>query len=396
MAGDLYDLLVKEGIMTQAEADAARTAAASAGTSSSTGKVPKPTTNIYPKISSPTDATALINKVFEDQLKRPATAAEMKYWKPLLAAAQKANATTQTYKVTGKTGVQTTTGGLDEAVWLGQQLANNTDYKKALPDIDYAAELNAVKTTDPTLFARRQEKQLYDSAIAAAKGDPAKIATINATTAYGRGLTDIKAAIESLRLAAGADISDAEIATIAQEAYDKGLDREKNTLNKFIDSKFKFGATAAKGEAGKAVTALTKVAAANGLDLQKAFGSQLPNWLAAINKGESVDTFAKQIREVAKIGMPEKIAKLIDQGIDLDTIYSPYKNIMANTLEINPETINMNDPVLRSAITAESEVPLYQFERQLRQDNRWQYTNQAKSEVANATQQILKDFGFMG
>jgi hypothetical protein len=94
--------------------------------------------------------------------------------------------------------------------------------------------------------------------------------------------------------------------------------------------------------------------------------------------------------------MPEKIAKLIDQGIDLDTIYSPYKNIMANTLEINPETINMNDPVLRSAITAESEVPLYQFERQLRQDNRWQYTNQAKSEVANATQQILKDFGFMG
>ena len=396
MAGDLYDLLVKEGIMTQAEADAARTAAASAGTSSSTGKVPKPTTNIYPKISSPTDATALINKVFEDQLKRPATAAEMKYWKPLLAAAQKANATTQTYKVTGKTGVQTTTGGLDEAVWLGQQLANNTDYKKALPDIDYAAELNAVKTTDPTLFARRQEKQLYDSAIAAAKGDPAKIATINATTAYGRGLTDIKAAIESLRLAAGAEISDAEIATIAQEAYDKGLDREKNTLNKFIDSKFKFGATAAKGEAGKAVTTLTKVAAANGLDLQKAFGSQLPNWLAAINKGESVDTFAKQIREVAKIGMPEKIAKLIDQGIDLDTIYSPYKNIMANTLEINPETINMNDPVLRSAITAESEVPLYQFERQLRQDNRWQYTNQAKSEVANATQQILKDFGFMG
>lgn len=396
MAGDLYDLLVKEGIMTQAEADAARTAAASAGTSSSTGKVPKPTTNIYPKISSPTDATALINKVFEDQLKRPATAAEMKYWKPLLAAAQKANATTQTYKVTGKTGVQTTTGGLDEAVWLTQQLANNTDYKKALPDIDYAAELNAVKITDPTLFARRQEKQLYDSAIAAAKGDPAKIATINATTAYGRGLTDIKAAIESLRLAAGAEISDAEIATIAQEAYDKGLDREKNTLNKFIDSKFKFGATAAKGEAGKAVTALTKVAAANGLDLQKAFGSQLPNWLAAINKGESVDTFAKQIREVAKIGMPEKIAKLIDQGIDLDTIYSPYKNIMANTLEINPETINMNDPVLRSAITAESEVPLYQFERQLRQDNRWQYTNQAKSEVANATQQILKDFGFMG
>jgi hypothetical protein len=69
---------------------------------------------------------------------------------------------------------------------------------------------------------------------------------------------------------------------------------------------------------------------------------------------------------------------------------------MANTLEINPETITMNDPTLRSAITADAEVPLYQFERQLRGDTRWQYTNQAKGEVANATQQILKDFGFMG
>jgi hypothetical protein len=94
--------------------------------------------------------------------------------------------------------------------------------------------------------------------------------------------------------------------------------------------------------------------------------------------------------------MPEKVAKLIDQGVDLDTIYSPYKNLMANTLEINPETITLNDPTLRTAITAENEVPLYQFERQLRQDNRWQYTNQARSEVADAAKKILQDFGFMG
>jgi len=389
-------LLKSQGFSDQEIAALEAEAAASAASSSSTGKAPKPTSTVYPSISSPTDATALINKVFEAQLQRPATAAEMKYWKPLLAAAQKAGGSTQNYKVTGKTGTQTTVTGLNEEVWLGQQLVNNTDYKKALPGIDYAAELNAVKTTDPALFARKQEKALYDDAIKAANGDPAKIATINATTAYGRGLTDIKAAIESARLAAGAELSADEIATIAQEAYDKGLDRVKNTLNEFIDSKFKFGAKADKGAAGKAVTALTKVAAANGLDLQKAFGSNLPGWLEAINKGESIDTFAKQIREVAKIGMPEKVAKLIDQGIDLDTIYSPYKNIMANTLEINPETISIDDPTLRSAITAESEVPLYQFERQLRGDNRWQYTNQAKSEVANATQQILKDFGFMG
>jgi hypothetical protein len=166
----------------EAEADAA---AAKSGTST---KTPKPTKTVYPSISSPTDATALINKIFESQLQRPATAEEMKYWKPLLAAAQKAGGSTQNYKVDGKTGTQTTVTGLNEEVWLTQQLANNTDYKKSLPGIDYAAELNAVKTTDPTLFARKQEKAIYDGAIKAANGDPAKIATINATTAYGRGL----------------------------------------------------------------------------------------------------------------------------------------------------------------------------------------------------------------
>ena len=94
--------------------------------------------------------------------------------------------------------------------------------------------------------------------------------------------------------------------------------------------------------------------------------------------------------------MPEKVAKLIDQGVDLSTIYSPYKNIMASTLEINPQTISLDDPTLRSAITADAEIPIYEFERQLRNDNRWQYTNQAKEEVSNATRQILRDFGFMG
>lgn len=386
------DAIGKAGGLTAADIAEARAALASATNSN---KKPKPTTNIYPSISSPTDATELINKVFEAELRRPATAAEMKYWKPLLKAAQEQGGAVQKYKVSGKTGTQTTTSGLNEEVWLAQQLANNQDYKTALPEIDYAAELAAVKTTDPQLFQRQQEKSLFDKAIASAKGNKAKIAQIESTTSYGRSLKNIKDAIETARLAAGAELTAEEISNIAKEAYDKGLDLEKNSFNTFLDNKFKFGATS-KGEAGKTINALTKVAAANGLDLQKAFGSQLPGWLSSINKGEAVETYAKIIRDVAKIGMPEKVAKLIDQGVDLDTIYSPYKNLMANTLEINPETITLNDPTLRSAITAQNEIPLYDFERQLRQDNRWQYTNQAKNEVANAAQQILKDFGFMG
>ena len=74
---DLYDLSVKFGIMTQAEADAARAAANKPKPSSSTpAATPKPTSNKYPTIFSSTAATAFINKTFQEQLKRDATAAE--------------------------------------------------------------------------------------------------------------------------------------------------------------------------------------------------------------------------------------------------------------------------------------------------------------------------------
>jgi len=363
--------------------------AAPSGTDTETDKVTKPkvTATKYPSISSPTQATSLINKVFESVLKRPATAAEMKKWKPLLKAAQEKNASTQTYTVKGTVGTQATTGGLDADTWLLLQLQSDPEYK---------AELDNVKFTDPYLFTRKSDKKLYEDAVAAAGGDVAKLAEVEATTTYGRGLKDLKDAIETARLAAGAELTDVEVNALAQEAYDKGLDRERNSFNAFLDQKFKFGATGAKGKAGEQLADLQKVAAANGLDLQKAFGTQLPTWFASINKGESIETYKKQIRDVAKIGMPQNIASLLDNGIDLDAIYSPYKNVMASVLEINPESITLSDPLLRSAITGEKELPIYEFQRQLRKDTRWQYTNQAKEEVSDVALKVLRDFGFQG
>jgi len=380
--------LKKQG-KTDAEIAALEKAAETASTSDETPKDTKPKVDStrYPSISSPTQATQLINKVFQDILKRPATAAEMKKWKPLLKAAQEKNASTQTYKVKDKIGTQATIGGLDSDTWLLLQLQQDPEYR---------AELDKVKFTDPYLFDRQSEKKLYEDAVAAAGGDAIKLAEVEATTAYGRGLKDLKDAIETARIAAGAELSDVEVNALAQEAYDKGLDRERNSFNAFLDSKFKFGAKGAKGKAGEQLADLQKVASANGLDLQKAFGTQLPTWFASINKGESIETYKKQIRDVAKIGMPQNIASLLDNGIDLDAIYSPYKNVMASVLEINPESITLNDPVLRGAITGEKELPIYEFQRQLRKDSRWQYTNQAKEEVSDVALKVLRDFGFQG
>jgi hypothetical protein len=69
---------------------------------------------------------------------------------------------------------------------------------------------------------------------------------------------------------------------------------------------------------------------------------------------------------------------------------------MAAILEINADSINVNDPTLRMGIGADKEMPLYEYQRALKQDARWQYTDNAKEDVSNSVQRVLRDFGFMG
>ena len=123
---------------------------------------------------------------------------------------------------------------------------------------------------------------------------------------------------------------------------------------------------------------------------------QVNNFLADLKAGQSLDTINKRIRSIASMGMPDSIKEMVASGVDLETIYQPYKNRMASILEVNPETININDATLRSAIGPDKEMPLYEFEKALRKDSRWQYTNNAKQEVSNVALRVLKDFGLQG
>ena len=139
---------------------------------------------------------------------------------------------------------------------------------------------------------------------------------------------------------------------------------------------------------------LEKTAKANGLSLN--IFDNVDEWVGRINQGESIDTFKQLIRNVAKGGLPDNAKKLIDDGIDLETIYAPYKNTMASVLEVNPNTISLNDATLRGAIGPDKEMSIYDFQRALRKDPRWQYTNNAREEVSDVALKVLRDFGFQG
>lgn len=132
---------------------------------------------------------------------------------------------------------------------------------------------------------------------------------------------------------------------------------------------------------------------ANGLTLPQ---DQIDAWTKAVQNGTKLDVVLNQIRNIASVGMPDNVKKMLAEGTDLSTIYSPYRNAMAAVLELNPNSIELNDPTLRSAITQTGEMPVYDFQRALRKDPRWQYTNNAREDVSNSVTQVLQDFGFKG
>lgn len=187
----------------------------------------------------------------------------------------------------------------------------------------------------------------------------------------------------------------------------RGLKADDATLDKYyldgIDDETIFdelaggiSAKGAAGEIGDALSSLRGVARANGFNLEKDFGLQLDGWLQRISKGESLDDFYRIIRQQAKLGLPEKVGALLDEGLDLANIYAPYRNQMAALLEITPDAINLDDPILRSAYGQDKEMSIFDFKRAVRKDPRWQYTDNAREDVSSTALGILRDFGFQG
>ena len=154
---------------------------------------------------------------------------------------------------------------------------------------------------------------------------------------------------------------------------------------------------------------LQSTARANGVTLSP---QQLDQYALDIQNGKDIKIIQNQIRSLAGLGMPDNVKKLLAEGTDLDTIYSPYRKTMAAVLEIPEDSISLTDPTLRKAIGSgyetvtaqpgmggvsrgEYTMTLYDFQKALRKDPRWQYTDNAKADVFQSIKEVFGNFGIM-
>ena len=270
-------------------------------------------------------------------------------------------------------------GGLsDQLVVLFPELKAARDFFLAQ---NYTAAQNALKQTN-----------FYKN------NSPAAIANLQLKLdrpgVYQKELNNYINTVKRYAAQSGFTVDNTTLSNIAEKAFALGYDANSQEARNLFDVNF----TADKVKGGNALlnlTAIKNAALANGYsDAQ--YQANIPGYLERLKNGEDPQAIQQEIRNTASLGYAEPVKKLMQSGTDLSAIVRPYKDIMYSTLELNPETIQLSDPRLTQALSGEKEMTLSDFQRSLRKDPTWQYTNNARQEAASVASRVLRDFGFQG
>ena len=115
----------------------------------------------------------------------------------------------------------------------------------------------------------------------------------------------------------------------------------------------------------------------------------------------TMDTYVQQLRDWAKSAFPS-FAKQIDEGQTMMQIAQPYISTASQMLERDPSQFDVRSPLIMKGLQgnvskpgeAPSQMPLWQYENTIRNDPRWDLTNNAKSEAAQTLTTLGQAWGF--
>ena len=194
-----------------------------------------------------------------------------------------------------------------------------------------------------------------------------------------------------------------QIAGLAQTAIIEGMG--EGQIRHYLASKFFNPHAQPQGQAAQYFQQLAQVYDNYGVPYNFATLQYRTQQMLAGN--QTLDTYKQQAINQAK-GMYPGAAASLDAGLTVRDIAEPYMQSMGNILEVNPNRIDIKDPLIQNALRGSAiatttggkqnvamQTPsMTQFEQTLRQDPRWQYTNNAKDSMSSALVHIGRDLGF--
>ena len=279
-------------------------------------------------------------------------------------------------------------------------------YKKAL---GYSNPTSVVdkKFKDDMLQAARTVSELnYGNAVAGKRVQASLEGYLSTPQKYGFAATgakagpsaqDIKVKADAIRIYAtdlGVGLDDAAVNKLARDWAAGNFDTTTIKPQIARSGKIDF----AKGSAAEQLNILKELAGSYGMQYDQGwYNTAATNVLTG---KDDIETYKQYVKEQAKSKFPTLVAQL-DQGFTVRQLASPYIQTMSNILEIDPNTIGLNDVYVNQALTGlnaegkPSTKPLWQFEQDLRKDPRWNFTKNAQDSLMNTTRKVLQDFGLV-
>lgn len=116
---------------------------------------------------------------------------------------------------------------------------------------------------------------------------------------------------------------------------------------------------------------------------------------------DTIEGVQARVQDMAK-SQYAAFADQLDGGHTMAEIADPYMSKMADLLEVDPASLSLKDATIQKALTGFKDdkgrpvaQTLTDFANSVRQDSRWQTTNNAKQQVAEVGSQLLRSFGLV-
>jgi hypothetical protein len=216
-------------------------------------------------------------------------------------------------------------------------------------------------------------------------------------TSYNERLNQSLANFNNLAASVGVHLSPGAGRQLAEQAMLFGWDegQVRDVLSGYVEPSATgdYGGDLATSEHN-----LNSLAYQNGIKLTP---QQMQGWMRAIASGDgSEEEFGQSIRDIAAKTF-SLYGDQIKGGANLYDVASPYIQAMASTLEVNPNSLDLFDPTIRSALTGQRNdktgqyepMSVTDFETALRKDKRWQYTSTARDQARGYVNALSQAWG---
>jgi len=155
-------------------------------------------------------------------------------------------------------------------------------------------------------------------------------------------------------------------------------------VDRYIDTK---GVQNVGGAVGANLASIRKLAADYNVALSDAEIRKYA--VGSLTDKNVLETAKVKIQNTAKFRY-QNLAPFIDQGLSVRDIASQYINRMANVLEVNPDTVKLDDRYIDNALT--NNLNFTDFDKVLRGSPQYPYTSGALSDAAGYLNWIKTDF----